>query len=66
MDLFTLGLWIVTIIWFVMAVMKDKKKTFQSVKMSSGMMKVYEVNCKKSKKESISMYCYFDICASND
>lgn len=39
MDIFTLSLWIITIIWFVISIVKDKKKTFNSIKMSSGMMK---------------------------
>lgn len=39
MDFFTLGLWIITIIWFIGSIIKDKKKTFDSIKMSSGMMR---------------------------
>ncbi len=39
MDIFTLSLWIITIIWFVGSIIKDKKKTFNSIKMSSGMMR---------------------------
>lgn len=39
MDIFTLSLWIITIIWFVISIVKDKKKTFNSIKMSSGMMR---------------------------
>lgn len=39
MDIFTIGLWIITIIWFIISITKDKKKTFNSIKMSSGMMK---------------------------
>lgn len=39
MDFFTLGLWIITIIWFTWSIIKDKKKTFDSIKMSSRMMR---------------------------
>jgi len=39
MDIFTLGLWIITMTWFIASIIKDKKKTFNSIKMSSGMMK---------------------------
>lgn len=39
MDVFTLGLWIVTLIWFIFSLKKDKKKTTNSIKMSSGLMK---------------------------
>lgn len=39
MDIFTLALWIITVIWFIVSVTKDKKKTFSSIKMSSGLMK---------------------------
>lgn len=39
MDIFTLGLWIITLGWFVVSIIKDKKKTINSIKMSSGMMK---------------------------
>lgn len=39
MDLFTLCLWIITLIWFAYSIFKDKTKTFNAVKMSSGMMK---------------------------
>lgn len=39
MDIFTLSLWIITVIWFVVSLFKDKSKTFNSIKMSSGMMK---------------------------
>lgn len=39
MDIFTLSLWIITMIWFVWSVIKDKKKTLNSIKMSSGMMR---------------------------
>lgn len=39
MDIFSLILWILTLIWFAFSIVKDKKKTLHSVKMSSGMMK---------------------------
>ena len=39
MDIFTLSLWIITMIWFVISIGKDKRKTFNSIKMSSGMMR---------------------------
>lgn len=39
MDIFTIGLWIITIILFIVSVTKDKNKTFDSIKMSSGLMK---------------------------
>lgn len=39
MDVFTLSLWVVTIIWFVVSIFKDKKKTFDSIKMSGGLMR---------------------------
>lgn len=39
MDIFTLILWVITLIWFFYSIFKDKKKTLDSVKMSSGMMK---------------------------
>lgn len=39
MDIFTLLLWVITLTWFVVSVKKDKKRTFNSVKMSMGMMK---------------------------
>lgn len=39
MDIFTLALWATAIIWFIVSVIKDKKKTFNSFKMSSGMMR---------------------------
>jgi uncharacterized membrane protein YraQ (UPF0718 family) len=39
MDIFTLSLWIITLIWFIAAMTKDKNKTLNSIKMSSGMMK---------------------------
>lgn len=39
MDIFTLALWVITLGWFFISIFKDKKKTFSSIKMSSGMMK---------------------------
>jgi len=39
MDPFTLVFWLVTVIWFIVSIIKDKKKTLSSIKMSSGMMK---------------------------
>lgn len=39
MDVFTLIFWVVTLTWFIASIIKDKKKTISSVKMSSGMMK---------------------------
>lgn len=39
MDIFTLSLWIITTIWFVGSIIKDKKKTISSIKMSSGLMR---------------------------
>lgn len=39
MDIFTILLWVITLTWFLVSVKKDKKKTFNSVKMSTGMMK---------------------------
>lgn len=38
MDIFTLGLWIVTLIWFVISMIKGKEKTVNSMKKSKGMM----------------------------
>ena len=39
MDIFTIILWIGTLIWFIISIIKDKKKTFSSIKTSSGMMR---------------------------
>ncbi|MGH4125519.1 MAG: permease [Clostridium sp.] len=39
MDIFTIILWIITGTWFVWSIIKDKKRTLNSIKMSSGMMK---------------------------
>ena len=39
MDLFTIILWVITVVWFIFSLAKDKKKTLHSIKMSSGMMR---------------------------
>ncbi|MBU3161367.1 permease [Clostridium frigoris] len=39
MDMFTMALWVITGTWFIWSMIKDKKKTLNSIKMSSGMMK---------------------------
>ncbi len=39
MDIFTLLLWVITGIAFIISIIKDKKKTFDSIKMARGMMK---------------------------
>jgi uncharacterized membrane protein YraQ (UPF0718 family) len=39
MDIFTLVLWVITGIAFIASIVKDKKKTFNSMKMAKGMMK---------------------------
>lgn len=39
MDIFTRGLWIITGICFIISIIKDKEKTFCSMKMAKGMMK---------------------------
>lgn len=39
MDIFTLVFWVITLIWFVVSLKKDKKKTLHAIKMSGGMMK---------------------------
>lgn len=38
MDIFTKGLWLVTGIWFIVSMIKDKKKTINAMKMSKKMM----------------------------
>lgn len=38
MDIFTIGLWVITLIWFIYSMIKDKKKTLDSMKKSKGMM----------------------------
>lgn len=39
MDIFTLVLWIISLTWFAVSIIKDKDKTFKSIKMSGGLMK---------------------------
>ena len=39
MDIFTVIFWIITLIWLLVSIIKDRKKTFNAVKMSGGMMK---------------------------
>ena len=39
MDIFTISLWIITLTWFVVAIIRDKRKTMNSIKMSSGLMR---------------------------
>lgn len=39
MDIFTIIFWIITLIWLLISILKDKKKTLNSVKMSCGLMK---------------------------
>lgn len=39
MDIFTVALWVITGIAFVISIKKDKKKTLGSMKMARGMMK---------------------------
>ncbi len=39
MDIFTLSLWIITGIAFIISIIKDKQKTLNSMKMARGMMK---------------------------
>lgn len=39
MDIFTLALWGITLVWFIISIKKDKKKTLNSIQMSTGMMK---------------------------
>lgn len=38
MDIFTLALWGITLIWFIYSIIKDKKKTLGSMKKSKKMM----------------------------
>lgn len=38
MDIFTLGLWGITLIWFIISMIKGKDKTIESMKKSKGMM----------------------------
>jgi uncharacterized membrane protein YraQ (UPF0718 family) len=39
MDIFTLSLWIITGIAFIISIIKDKRKTLNSMKLARGMMK---------------------------
>lgn len=39
MDIFTIGFWVLTLVWFGISIKKDKRKTLSSIKGSSGMMK---------------------------
>lgn len=39
MDIFTIIFWLLTLTWFFVSIIKDRKKTLKAVKMSSGMMK---------------------------
>jgi len=39
MDIFTIVFWAITLVWLVISIIKDKKKTFSAVKQSGGMMK---------------------------
>ncbi|MCK9267753.1 MAG: permease [Alkaliphilus sp.] len=38
MDIFTIALWAITLIWFVISLIKDKEKTINSMKKSKKMM----------------------------
>ena len=38
MDIFTIILWVITLIWFVISLIKGKDKTIESIKKSKGMM----------------------------
>lgn len=38
MDIFTMGLWVITIIGFIISIKKDKDRTLGSMKMAKGMM----------------------------
>ncbi|MBV1818445.1 permease [Anaerosalibacter bizertensis] len=38
MDIFTIALWVITGIWFVISMIKDSEKTLKSMKMSKKMM----------------------------
>lgn len=38
MDIFTVSLWIITLIWFVISIIKDKERTFNAMKKSKNMM----------------------------
>lgn len=38
MDIFTIILWVITGAWFIWSIIKDKKRTLNSIKMSKGLM----------------------------
>ncbi|MBK5242283.1 permease [Clostridium sp.] len=38
MDIFTIVLWVITGSWFIWSIIKDKKRTIDSIKMSKGLM----------------------------
>ncbi len=38
MDIFTIVLWVIVLIWFIYSIIKDKDKTFSAMKKSKGMM----------------------------
>lgn len=38
MDIFTIALWTITLIWFIVSIIKDKEKTINSMKKSRKMM----------------------------
>ena len=38
MDIFTKGLWLITGVWFIVSMIKDKKRTLNAMKMSKKMM----------------------------
>ena len=38
MDIFTIVLWVITVTWFIWSIIKDKKRTLNSIKMSKGLM----------------------------
>lgn len=39
MDIFTVVFWAIALIWFILSMVKDKKKTIGSIKTAGGMMK---------------------------
>lgn len=39
MDFFTLLIWSITLIWLGISIIKDKRRTFESIKSSTGLMK---------------------------
>lgn len=39
MDIFTATFWAITLIWFMVSMIKDRQKTLDAIKMSSGMMR---------------------------